>query len=170
MQLNNKLTNNFIRIDKIDILQNKIVYSVYETIVYNSQLYELYKYKLKQENYEFKSIDLREYLNQSINFTELCYSKLQSELFKDYVIESGLQNWLFYLKHYRITVNNIQNNKQLAINSEYRRLINGMIDLHQNTIIVQDENTIMYVNTIKEEDINIVSKFLNKWIFVETKI
>jgi len=69
MQLNNT-NGKSIKLDKIDILQNRIVYSIYEygTSTNKTQL-----------SYVFKTMNLKDYLTQTVNFEELCYTNLIAE-------------------------------------------------------------------------------------------
>jgi len=83
MQLNN-INGKSIKLDKIDILQNRIVYSIYEYGTKEPKVVIAYK---------FKDIQLKDYLNQTVNYEELCYTNLALENETDYVISEDIQNW-----------------------------------------------------------------------------
>jgi len=83
MQLNNT-NGKVIILDKIDILQNRIVYSVYE--YGGGQV-------LEQKALVFTTINLKDYLGIETNFEALCYTKLVEEKETDFVISEDVQNW-----------------------------------------------------------------------------
>ena len=85
MQLNNTTTGHSIKLNKIDILNNRVVYTEY-------QLTGNYPYIEGQKPYTFTSISLKDYLNVSTNYEELCYNTLKTELnLTDYQLSDDLR-------------------------------------------------------------------------------
>jgi len=169
-QLNNKETGHFIRIDKdkdkIDINNNRVVYTKYETIIYDEIGSVKKEFKIEQKGHEFTTINLEDYLNQTVNFTDLVINELQKELFANYVIEEGVYNWIYPLKNYRLVINNTKSNEALG-NPSYLTLLNKMVTEQPNRL-VQKTNTIIYVNSIEEGDLSeSIVPYINDWIFIE---
>ncbi len=85
MQLNNENGKSIV-LDKIDVNQNRIVYSTYE--------YGGSGHILAQTSYTFTSVTLSNYLDVSINYTTFCYDTLVVEKEKEYVRSEDDQNWI----------------------------------------------------------------------------
>lgn len=159
MQLNNT-NGKVIKLDKIDVNQNRIVYSVYE---YGGGNF------LKQISYVFTSIKLKDYLNQEINFTNFCYEKLAEEKEKDYTISEDTQNWLHIEKPIRVMIDNSMSTKEMVDNVAYKTLMDVMLDVHKGFIKVGEKQTIIYVSTLDPEEMVVIADFVGVWIFTENK-
>jgi len=165
-QLNDKETGNFIRIDKIDINNNRVVYTDYETIIYDNNGLVLKECKGEQKGYEFKSINLQSYLDTVINFSDLVINTLKVELFTNYEISEYGLNWLFEDKAVCLVINNTESNRNLN-NIEYLALLNKIVTNQPNRI-VQTTNILIYVNGIDENDLSdTIDNFIGNWIHIQ---
>ena len=172
MQLNNNRNGHIILIDKIDILQNRIVYTEYE------HKNENLTFVKKQSSHVFNDINLKDYLNQSINYTELCYNQLKTEKeLTDFIVSEDTQNWLFPDRPYRIAVvssfilKELQPLDNTGTLSDIGTLIENEKIKNFGFYIdnSEDKISIIYVNTIEPDDMTIVTPYLNNTMFVETK-
>lgn len=84
-QLNNNNNGKIIKIIDVNISQNKIKYNILEYGESNSIV--------STESHKFTSINLEDYLYQSVNFYELCLDTLKTEKETDYTLSSDLLNW-----------------------------------------------------------------------------
>jgi len=85
MQIDNP-NGNVILLDKIDVNQNRVVYSRYD--------YGLGKF-LEQKARVFTTITLQDYLTLETVYETLCYNTLIAEVEPAYVLSEELQYWLF---------------------------------------------------------------------------
>lgn len=171
MQLN-KDNGHFIEIDKIKIDSNMVVYSEYENTI-AKQL----GLNVVTKSYVFTTIQLRNYLNQLINFTELCYDKLQEEVTTDFVISEDEKNWLFN-RPVRVTILN-------SLVLEHLKPINAQGDLSELGQLIQrvrvqhydyyednhnDYTTCIYFNTVEPTDYAVIEPFIGNGIYIETNV
>lgn len=184
-KLSNKINNEIITIDKIDINNNFIVYNHYETQCFDNDNKVVKEYLINQEVYYFKNIQLKGYLNQSTDFNELVLNQLLLEKFtttvliseedeeavydttSDWVYENNIQNWLFANKPYRVTIDATLHNKTVLVNSNYELLTDKLFVRHKDYIIYNEKAIIVYVNGLLQEEIAVVQNYLNVWIFTE---
>ena len=195
-QLNNKENGHFIRLDKIDILQNRICYTEYQNIVYRKVIPEpiidilggssiqpdsyieiVKEFKNESKSYTFTLINLNNYLNTSTNFTELCFNQLIIELFPDWIIEDGLQNWLFNRPIRTIILNSLilehlkpinTNGDLSALGQLIQRVRVQHYDYYEDNH--SDDITVIYFNTIVMSDYLVIKDYLNSSIWSELKI
>ena len=162
-----------IKIDKIDINQNRIVYSEYETIVADK------KFLIKQLPYVFTEINLKDYLNESTNFETLCLTQLINEILDEtWTISEDIQNWIYSERPKRILILNkliLQELKPLdnrGTLSPMGQIIERVKVQHYGFYkdIPDDTSFVMYVDTITAEDYPIILPFLNTSIWSDNKI
>jgi len=166
MQLN-KTNGHIIRLDKIDINQNRIVYSKYETII-NEEAF-----LIEQLPYVFTGITLKDYLNQDTNFETICLNQLKTEkLDETWSTSTDVQNWLYSNKPFRVIINNDESTSEMLINEAYKTLFDALFIKHKTTTTSNrgDKNSIIYVDQLDSNEIAIVQEFIGTWIFTEQKI
>ncbi len=165
MQLNNKINGESIKIDKIDILQNRVVYSLYGLDGIISQTVKT-----------FEQITLKDYLNQTVNFTELCYTQVKLELnLIDYTLESDTQCWLSPYKTKRFTIPNSLIVTAIKEDNEFKVAIDKIVsDSKIDTeilIIETSNNTIVYANSINSSIEDVIMQYISVGIIsVEEKL
>lgn len=142
MQLNNQ-NGNVILIDKIDVNQNRVVYSVYD--------YGQGK-KLEQKSLVFSTINLQAYLTQEIIYETLCYNTIVAEKETGYVLGEELQNWLYPVTTRRVYVPALTYNSIVNSGNELDLLIQTYIPgdwialsegIHYYRDIVNEEETLV---------------------------
>ena len=172
MQLNNGINGHTILIDKIDILQNRIVYTEFE---YKSESLNFFE---KQQAHTFKNINLKDYLSQSTNFTELCYTQLKIEKeLTEFVISQDSQNWLFPNRPYRIIVISSFILKELQPLDNTGKLSNVGALIENEKIKnfgfyidnSEDKISVIYVNSIDTDDTPTIAPFIGTTMFIEQK-
>lgn len=173
MLLNND-NGHIVVLDKIDVINNFCIFSEYENTVCKDVL----NVKVQSRVHYFTGIVLKTYLNQLINFYELCYTNLQSELFTDYVVSSDTQNWLFPSRPIRTTVLNsliianvkpIDNSGTLSpLGTLIERVKVQHYDYYMDNNM--DKTTVIYFLTFDPADYAIILPFLNNGIYPETKL
>jgi hypothetical protein len=184
-KLSNKINNAIITINTIDINNNFIVYNHYETQCFDKDNKVIKEYLIDQTVYYFKNINLKDYLNENTDFTELVLTQLLSEVFTTYTLisnideepvyttssdwnyEDNIQNWLFDVKPYRVTLDAIQHNRTVLNNSDYELLTDELFTRHKGFIIYNKMAIIVYVNGLLSNEIDVVKDFINVWIFTE---
>lgn len=184
-KLSNKINNEIITIDRIDINNNFIVYNHYEAQCFDMSNKVVKEYLISQNVYYFKNIQLKNYLNESTDFTELSLKQLLSEEFtihtlisepeeepvytttSDWLYEDNIQNWLFTNKPYRVTIDAIMHNKTVLANEDYELLTDELFVRHKDFIIYNEKAIIVYVNGLLPDEISIVQDYVNVWLFTE---
>jgi hypothetical protein len=184
-KLSNKINNEIIVIDKIDINNNFIIYNHYEAQCFDMNNEVIKEYLISQTPYYFKNINLKDYLNESTDFTELTLKQLLAEQFTTYTLisdfdeelvyttssdwnyEDNIQNWLFDTKPYRVTIDAILHNKTVLANNNYELLTDELFVRHKDFIIYNEKAIIVYVNGLLPGEISVVQDFINVWIFTE---
>jgi len=172
MQLNNITNGHTIIINKIDINQNRVVYTEYE--YKNNEM----EYISHQSAHVFTDVVLSDFLSQTTNYMELCYTNLKSERELDeFEISDDLQNWLFDDRPYRIIIISSFILKQLQpIDST--GLLTDIGALIENEKIKnfgfyidnpEDVVSILYVNSIDTDDTPTITPYLGTTMFIEAK-
>jgi hypothetical protein len=146
------------------------------------------EYLIGEKVHYFKNIHLKDYLNESINFTELCLKQLLDEEFTTYTLISGLdeepvyttssdwtyedniQNWLHESKPYRVTVDAILHNKTVLSNNDYEILTDELFVRHKDFIIYNEKAIILYVDGLLPAEISVVQNYLNEDNYPNTPV
>ena len=92
MQLNNIENGRIAKISDIDFKQNRVIYSIYESLVYDTEGNIILAPLVGSFRFNPK-IKLESLLDTTFNPTEYCYQKLQEEILLDYEISEDIQNW-----------------------------------------------------------------------------
>ena len=158
MQLNNKNNHDVIKIDKIRIYQNIIVYS----------LFDIKKQRIKQGTIKTLS-DLPNKLKVNTNFFELAYSELLEE-FTDFELSDNIKNWKNYNKELRVIIPQDVVRQSLLENNELGKLIMREINNKEKHIYNERDFVVAYYKGIDNTDMSIIEPYvLQNLIIVETK-
>ena len=172
MQLNNTTTGHSIKLDKIDILNNRVIYTEY-------QLTGAYPYIEGQKPYTFTSINIKDFLKVSTNYEELCLNTLKIELnLTDYQLSEDEQNWLFSERPARVIIKSSFVLKELQPIDASGNLspIGQIIEREKIDNFgfyidnPDDEISVLYVNQVAPEDQEIINPYIGTSIFIENKI
>ena len=164
MQINNTKTNEIYRISRIDITGNRIIYN-------SINLDE----SIKSSSVYVPEPVLSSYLDQTINFYDLCYTILLSNIFiNDCELSEDILNWRHSTRFMRLLVPKFiileslqnQDNLSLVIN----RMINENYLAAEKFVYQNNDFVIVYINEISESDSDIVLPYiLNGQIINQTK-
>jgi hypothetical protein len=154
MKINNKLTNEIISLNRIDIPGNRIVYSVYDLIG-----------KEIRSNVYQPGQPLSGYLNQTVNFHELAYGELITNVFNENCETSeDDKNWIHSLRVMRLIVPRTLIIESLEARNELSAIINRLIDENaeaEEKFIFKNANHVnVYVNLIADGDRAVVMPYI----------
>ncbi len=155
MQIDNP-NGNVILLDKIDVNQNRVVYSRYD--------YGLGKF-LEQKARVFTTITLQDYLTLETVYETLCYNTLIAEVEPAYVLSEELQNWLFPSASDRVYVPALTYNTIVNSGNELDLLIQQYV---ADDWVALSEGIHYYRDTVNEEEQLILEQYPD--IIIEEKI
>lgn len=155
MQLNSP-NGNVIRLNKIDINQNRVVYSKYD--FGNGKL-------LEQKALVFSTIDLKDYLTIEIVYETLCYNTIVTEQEPSFVLDEEVQNWLFPATNVRIYIPALTYNAIVNSGNDLDSLVTQYI---ASDWIALSEGIHYYRDTLPDIERDILELYEN--IVIEDKI
>ncbi len=179
MQLN-KTNGDIVIINKGDKQTGRTVFSEYENVVYNTDSSIYAKFAIEEQQVKILNLDYSDLADNTKtiedNIDLSILNSLKTELGVEWSVSNDIQNWLHTDKPFRVLINNVENNREILVNPDYKTLMNDMLVLHDGFIDVNNINTVMYVNTLEDSDLSIIAGFINTpenpdgWIYSESKI
>jgi len=165
-QLNNA-NGRVISIDKIDIQNNRIVYSIHEFGDKNV--------KLSQESHKFTEINLQDYLSETVNYTDLVNEQLAVEKETGYTYSDDNQNWTILKGSegndtlIRVYIPASLINKEVNTGSAFDLLMKQMSPLAPFTQR-NGVGSMQYLEELTEPAISILNSHLEDGVKIENKI
>lgn len=131
-----------ILLNKIDVNQNRVIYSRYDYGGENGRF-------LEQKALVFSTISLLDYLSQEVIFEELCYETIIVEVEPGYVIAEEVQNWLYPANNVRVYITALTMNQVANTDSPLYGLIEIYVDGNVARLL---EGTHYYRPTVTDDE------------------
>lgn len=153
MQLNNKLTNEIVKITKIDILQNRISYNILN--VDESKV---------EDRFYNPETNLKTKLDVVTNFKELCLNELKTNVFPDCEIEEDEKNWIHSTREVRLVLKKDTITASLRETNPLKIIIDRLAiensEAEEKFIFEGAEKVVVYIAEIAQNDQDYVIPYI----------